>query len=181
MSNQVCAVCSHNQIDSINREIAEGSAIAVVARNYTLPYHCVYHHSLHHMPKNPSREHMQQRKDALADIALKKSQLDEMLTDDCRKKHPITALKIMAESRALSEQELRITSTNMQARIQELEEELNALRSGLNDDQDNTDWSVFTDSELKEIIRLGNKLNGEHRPRMGRLNGYRVNNDGLVN
>lgn len=80
--SRVCTVCTHADLQEINRQLVCGEPIADVARKYALSWDAVDRHRKNHLPDalvaSPSAEEVTQADNLLAQIEQYKTEINEM-------------------------------------------------------------------------------------------------------
>lgn len=161
MISQRCPICQGSSIAEINRQIVEGGSLTSIAESFTLPYHVLYYHKQHHMPKSMNARATDDQQKILDEMTNRKEQLEDMLL---KSNSPSVQLKIMQEIRATNQQWILITGNLAQARADELrmEELKHSTTDQQEDDQEAVErMKVFTTNELKMFIRLQQKYESQ--------------------
>jgi biotin synthase-related radical SAM superfamily protein len=136
---RVCTVCTHPDLDEINRLLARNERIADIARKYALSWNAVDRHKDAHLPENiivsPSANEMTQADNLLSQIEEYKVEIGEMKD----------------QARAEGNIELALKAVDRALKCIELQSKVRGLIDKQPQINVNTQLNIFLSSEWKAV------------------------------
>ena len=156
-----CRICNHPKRLEIDKELVTGKSKTEIARNFDVPYHSLEYHEKSHLSRQLAQA--MNKKQGIEGLNLLE-QLEEIITkakqifdrNYANGKDDI-ALRALAEQRGTLDLLCRIAQTLYSIKALEMHQTQREETEAL-------DLSDFTDDELRFMITIGMKLNGEEPP-----------------